>query len=150
MILGYSELPWVGRIPCHFNVDLPADVHPCTQSKIHAIGAIDELLELLRRDALANFPDAEGRTLRSNRAERMVVKTRFEVLSDCLVPTTTGSHRCLRGLPPLLRFASAELMVHVEKLGCHGAIVVQTILNEVLSPRCCLQHSASKQCRSDS
>ena len=72
MILGYSELPWVRRIPCHFNVDLPADVHPCTQSKIHAIGAIDELLELLRRDALANFPDAEGRTLRSNRAERMV------------------------------------------------------------------------------
>ena len=66
-----------GWVPGHLNVDLPADVHLCPQSKVHAIGAVDELLKLLRCDSFADFPDAEGRAFRANRTERVVVKTCF-------------------------------------------------------------------------
>ncbi|QNI47364.1 hypothetical protein SynA1560_00691 [Synechococcus sp. A15-60] len=59
----------------------------------------------------------------------MVVETRFEILSDCLIPTTTWGHRSLRCLPPLLRFTGTELVVNVEKLRGHEAIVILHILN---------------------
>ncbi|QNJ18978.1 hypothetical protein SynA1825c_00658 [Synechococcus sp. A18-25c] len=50
-------------------------------------------------------------------------------MSDCLIPTTTWGHRSLRCLPPLLRFTGTELVVNVEKLRGHEAIVIQHILN---------------------
>ena len=52
----------------------------------------------------------------------MVVETRFEVLGDGLIPATTWSHGGLGGLPPLLRFASAKLVMNVEEFGCHEAV----------------------------
>ena len=110
-----SELSWVGGIACHLNVDLPADVHPCPQSEVHAIGAVDEFLEFLCSDSLADFPDARDRALRANGTKRMVVEARFKVFSYCLIPATTWRHRCLCCLQPLLGFASAELMMNVEK-----------------------------------
>ena len=72
-----SELSWVGGGSCHLNVDLPADVHPCPQSKVHAIGAIDEFLKLLRCNSFADLPNAEGRAFRADRTERMVKEPRF-------------------------------------------------------------------------
>ena len=47
------------------------------QSEVHAIGAVNEFLEFLCRDSLADFPDAEGRSSWANGTERMVVEARF-------------------------------------------------------------------------
>ena len=77
LALRFSELSGIGRIPCHLNVDFLANVHQRSQSKVHTIGAVDELLKLLCGDSLADFPDAEGRTFRPNGTERVVVETRF-------------------------------------------------------------------------
>ena len=66
--LGY------GGVSCHLNIDLRADVHPCPQSEVHAIGAIDKFLKLLRCGSFTDFPDAEGRAFRANGTERMVVE----------------------------------------------------------------------------
>ena len=71
------KLSWVRRVPCHLNVDLPADAHPCHQSEVHVIRAIDEFLKFLCCDSLADFPDTEGRSFRANGTERMVVRPRL-------------------------------------------------------------------------
>ena len=49
----------------------------------------------------------------------MVVEARFQVFGYSLIPATTWRHRRLCCLPPLLGFASTELMMNVEELGCH-------------------------------
>ena len=54
-------------------------------------------------------------SLRANGTKRMVVEARFKVFGYSLIPATTWRHRCLCCLPPLLGFASAELMMNVEK-----------------------------------
>ena len=64
---GDSELSWVRGGSCNLKVDLPADVHPRPQSKVHTIRAIDEFLKLLRCDSFADFPDAKGRAFRAGR-----------------------------------------------------------------------------------
>ena len=118
-----SELSRIRGCSCHLNVDLPADVHPCPQSEVHAIGTIDEFLELLCCDSLADFPDAKGRALRANGTERMVVEARFQVFGYSLIPATTWRHRCLCRLPPLLGFACAELVMNMEELRRHSPVV---------------------------
>lgn len=84
--LVVSELSWVRGVPCHFNVDLLADVHPFPQPEVHAIGAVNDVLKVLCGDSFADLPDAEGRAFRPNRAERMVVDPSFEVFGDGLIP----------------------------------------------------------------
>ena len=54
----------------------------------------------------------------------MVIKARFQVLGDCLIPATTWSHRGLSCISPLLRFARSELVLNVQELGCHEAVDV--------------------------
>ena len=76
-LCGDLELSGVWRVSCHLNVDLPADVHPCPQSEVHAIGAVNEFLEFLCCDSLADFPDTKGRAFWANGTERMVVEARF-------------------------------------------------------------------------
>ena len=65
------------EVPCHLNIDLPADAHPCHQSEVHVIRAIDEFLKFLCCDSLADFTDAEGRSFSANGTERMVVRPRL-------------------------------------------------------------------------
>ena len=101
------------------SVDLLTDIHPGCQSKIHAIGTINELLKLHIGYPLANFPDAIGRPLWPNRTKRMVEETSFKIVGDCLIPSTTRWHCCLCCLPPLLSLTSTELVMNVEKLRSH-------------------------------
>ena len=44
------------------------------------------------------------------------------------LPATTWSHSRLCRLPPLLGFASAELVMNVEELGCHETVNFRDIL----------------------
>ena len=97
-----SELSRIRGCSCHLNVDLPADVHPCPQSEVHAIGTTDEFLELLCCDSLADFPDAKGRALRANGTKRMVVKPASRFLATASSQPPPGaiaacavSHHCL-------------------------------------------------------
>ena len=136
-----SELSWVWGGPCHLNVDLSADVHPCPQSEVHAIGAVDKFLKLFCCDPFTDFPDAEGRTFRTNWAEGMVIETSFKIFGDSLVPATTWGHRCLCRLPPLLRLACAEFVMNVEELGCHDEVSARHILDAERSACCRWQHS---------
>ena len=135
-----SELSWVWGVPCHLNVDLSADVHPCPQSEVHAIGAVDKFLKLFCCDPFTDFPDAEGRTFRTNWAEGMVIETSFKIFGDSLVPATTWGHRCLCCLPPLLRLACAEFVMNVEELGCHDEVSARHILDAERSACCSWQH----------
>ena len=86
--------------------------------------SINEVLKFLCCDSFANFPDAEGRAFRTNRTKCMVIKARFQVLGDCLIPATTWSHRGLSCIPPLLRFARSELVLNVKEPGCHEGVGV--------------------------
>ena len=45
----------------------------------------------------------------------MVLEARFKIFGYSLITATTWRHRCLFCLQPLLGFASAELMMNVEK-----------------------------------
>ena len=77
LILKVFQNFFVRGVPCHLNIDLFADVHPRSQSEVHAVGTVDELLKCLYCGSLADFPDAKSRTFRADRTERVVVKTRF-------------------------------------------------------------------------
>ena len=58
--LGYGGFPAISTL-----ISLQMFIH-APQSEVHAIGSIDELLKLLRRDPFADFLDAEGGAIRSN------------------------------------------------------------------------------------
>ena len=83
-----SKLSGVRGVTGQLSVDLPADIHQGCQSKIHAIGAINELLEFHICYPLANFPDAIGRTLWPNGTKRMIVETGIKIFGNCLIPST--------------------------------------------------------------
>ena len=93
------------------------------QSGVHAIGAVNDFLEFLCRDCLADFPDAKARGFWTNGTKRMVAEARTKVFGYRLELIRTSAEEITYAASWSAADSSSvqDLNSSVSEIGCISA-----------------------------